>query len=294
MQNKAKNLFYEAFCAFLISLCVIPGYQLLGNLMLQFVATAVCCLVCLFVFDLLKIKAAVISHAIIAMTVFWTCFALYRQISLHISTADFSIKWLHLFYYDRPAMLFVVMFVCIIYFIVKLLIKHKNTDYIADYSRFIKNTTVCFIIYYIIILIYCFIMVRSKSAERPVPNLIPFKMITETFSSGYLDYELFFLFLGNIFIFLPLGIFVPAVKTNKTFLLLFPAALSIGIEVSQYFIGNGHPDVDDVILNILGFYLGILFRIIVDSILKKASKGKLRSFFIFSKNTADTHINQYS
>lgn len=282
MQNKAKNLFYEAFCGCLISLCVIPGYQLLGNLMLQFLATAACCLVCLILFDCLKIRATIISHSIIAMTSFWTCFALYRQVSLHVTTSDFSLKWLHLFYYDRPAMLFVVMFVCIIYFIVKLLIKHKDTDYIADYSRFIKNTTVCFIIYYIIILIYCFIMVRSKSAERPVPNLIPFKMITETFSSGSLDYELFFLFLANIFIFLPLGIFVPAVTTNKTFLLLFPVVLSIGIELSQYFIGNGHPDIDDVILNIFGFYLGILFKIIVDLILKKVSKGKFRSFFIFS------------
>lgn len=282
MLSKSRKNFFEILCSVCITLCVLPGYQLLGNLMAQVFASAFCCFILLIIFDFLKIKPHIIAHSLVVMTVFWIGVALFKQVSLHLASKDYTFEWIHLFYYDRPAMLFVVMFTCLIYFIVKLIIKQNDQKYITDYSKFIKITTVCFIVYYIIILIYCFILVRDITFTRPTPNLVPFKMIIGTFSLGRIDYELFFLFLGNIAIFLPLGVFISALTRNKIFLAVFPLVLSVSIEISQYLLGNGHPDVDDVILNILGFYLGIFIKIGIDYILFKASKGKFKSFFIFS------------
>lgn len=282
MLSKSREIFFEILCAVCISLCVIPGYLLLGNLIAQVFASAFSCLIFLIIFDLLKIKPNVISHSLVVMTVFWVGVALYKQVSLHITSKDFSFEWLHLFYYDRPAMLFVVMFTCLIYFIAKLIVKQNDRNYVTEYGKFIKTTTICFIVYYTIILIYCFILVRDITFTRPTPNLIPLKMIVGTFSLGRIDYELFFLFLGNIAIFLPLGVFVSALTRNKIFLAVFPLILSVCIEISQYLLGNGHPDIDDVILNVLGFYLGILIKLGIDFILFKASNGKFKSLFMFS------------
>lgn len=286
MQNNSIKCFIfnciKLLCMISITTCVIPGYMLLGNLPAQFFASTVACLVCLLLFDLVfKVRAEVFSYSLIVMTIFWVLVAIIKQICLQVINGRMTINWFHLFYYDRPAMLFVVQFTCILYFIVKLIKNQNNNEFLSSYRRFIKNTTVCFIVYYVIILIYCFILVRKITFNRPIPNLVPFDTIITSFSLGRIDYELLFLFLGNIAIFFPLGIFVSAVTKSKVFLIIFPIILSTGIELSQYFLGNGHPDVDDVILNVLGFYLGFLVYKLTNYVLIKVSDGRLKSFFIF-------------
>lgn len=272
----------KLLCMAGITMCVIPGYMLLGNLPAQIFASSAACLVCLLLFDLIfKVRAEVFSYSLIVMTVFWVTVAIIKQISLQITNGSLSVNWFHLFYYDRPAMLFVVQFTCMLYFIVKLIKNQNNNEFVSSYKRFIHNTTVCFIVYYVIVLIYCFILVREITFNRPMPNLIPFDTIITSFSLGRIDYELLFLFLGNIAIFFPLGIFVSAVVKSKVFIIVFPFFLSSGIEFSQYLLGNGHPDIDDVILNVLGFYLGFLVYKLTNYVLIKASDGRLKSFFIF-------------
>ncbi len=283
MQNKVCKLISELSCVILITLSVIPGFMLLGNLLAQVVASVISCFAALLLFDCaFNLKPLVFAKSLSIMTIFWIIVALIKQITLHMNSGGTDFNWFHLFYYDRPAMLFVVQFTCIIYFIVKLIIKRSDKNFINDYSKFIKHTTVCFVLYYLLILIYCFIIVREITFIKPTPNLIPFDTIYNSFSDERIDYELLFLFLGNIAIFLPLGVFLSALIKNKLILMIFPIALSVGIEVSQYYLGNGHPDIDDVLLNVLGFYIGILFKKIVDFILYKASKGTIKSFFIFS------------
>ncbi len=280
MFNKS-NAIAQMLSALFIVLSVLPGYYLYGNLILQVLITVVCTFLCLLIFDFFKTKAIIISRSLIIMTVFWTTVALIKQIILHINVGDYSLRWLHLFYYDRPALLFVIMFTTLAFYIIKL-IKNNNETFLKDYSSFLKSTISCMTVYYIIILIYCFILVRNITFVRPVPNLIPFYMIRETFAQETLDYKMFFLFLGNIAIFLPLGVCLSALSCKKTLLVIFPLFLSIGIEISQYLLGNGHPDVDDVILNILGFYLGIIIKRLVDLFIYKATRGKIKSIFIFN------------
>ena len=94
-------------------------------------------------------------------------------------------------------------------------------------------------------------------------------MFRVTFFSGSLDYERLILFLGNIAIFVPLG-YLLCHRLNrgglKTVLVLLPFVLSTAIEVSQYYFGMGHPDIDDVILNVIGFYIGVLLKLLFDKV----------------------------
>ncbi|HEV7684332.1 MAG TPA: VanZ family protein [Pyrinomonadaceae bacterium] len=70
---------------------------------------------------------------------------------------------------------------------------------------------------------------------------------------------------GNVALFLPLGILVPAGDRTCSLkrLLLIALCLSLGIETIQFvmrFLGNARAvDIDDVILNTLGAFLGFAF-----------------------------------
>ena len=66
--------------------------------------------------------------------------------------------------------------------------------------------------------------------------------------------------LGNIAIFIPIGFFLPLVdeKYKKIWIYILIAAIaSLLIEICQLFIGRSF-DIDDVILNTFGAYLGCL------------------------------------
>ncbi len=92
-------------------------------------------------------------------------------------------------------------------------------------------------------------------------NLIPFKVFYETyievFEKGNVYYFLIN-FLGNIVIFMPFGLFIPAlwgVNAKKTVAIGFLASLFI--ELCQMFLARG-TDVDDLMLNTVGALLGVI------------------------------------
>lgn len=280
-ENKLKKIFTQGLLSVFLILSVVPGFELIGNLFLQGFVTIVCTLIIILSADfLLKADAASVSNSLVISVLFWVFFALYKQIELHVTNNDKSLRWFMNFYYDKPALIFVVLIVCVLYYVFKLMISKKES-FASDYKLFIKKISVLFLVYYSLILIYSFYLIRDITFIRPEFNLKPFAMIEFTFTRGYMDYELIFLFLGNIAIFLPLGIFVSAFTKNKTLIILLPIILSSGIEFSQYFLGNGHPDVDDFMLNVIGFYMGVGIKTILDCFVHKSTKGKFTSFFIF-------------
>ncbi|MDF2544068.1 MAG: teicoplanin resistance protein VanZ [Herbinix sp.] len=93
-------------------------------------------------------------------------------------------------------------------------------------------------------------------------NLIPFHSIME-YLSGSSDTLRRFAFgnvVGNIVIFIPLGIYLSLFKKDRRVLinLLFICLVSIFIEIIQWVLGIGVSDIDDIILNGLSGFLGIL------------------------------------
>jgi len=101
----------------------------------------------------------------------------------------------------------------------------------------------------------------QRTLNRSI-NLIPFQSIME-FISGSSNNLRRFAFgnvVGNIIIFIPLGIYLPLLKKDKRVLinLLFIFLVSLSVEILQGLLGIGVSDIDDIILNCLGGCIGIL------------------------------------
>ena len=123
----------------------------------------------------------------------------------------------------------------------------------------------CCIIYIILL----FELVTSSDFNSYSNNFIPFKEIFRYELSSKLFYRNV---LGNIIIFLPFSYFTSYFcKINKFYFnLLVVFVTSLAIELIQIGIGRSF-DVDDIILNIIGGFVGYLVYIISRKILKKHS-----------------------
>ena len=104
-------------------------------------------------------------------------------------------------------------------------------------------------------------------------NIIPFQAILEFvklmfgghFSRGFNN------IVGNVFVFVPFGYFIPLLYKkckNVKIVLLAGFLVSLFFEICQYFLYLGSADIDDIILNLLGVILGFLFFKIVEKIYK--------------------------
>lgn len=92
-------------------------------------------------------------------------------------------------------------------------------------------------------------------------NLIPFKNITIFLTKDKSIRVIAVNIFGNILAFGPMGFLLPIIfpKTNKLLnMLILCTLISVFIEAIQYATAVGASDVDDVILNVFGGFLGIL------------------------------------
>lgn len=123
---------------------------------------------------------------------------------------------------------------------------------------------------YVILLIKVLLLSRVSLLEllsgqntsyRPV-NMIPFRSVMEYFTASSETVKTFSFgnVIGNILIFIPLGLYLPLIKKDKRAAtsLLFVFIVSLSVEVVQGLLGIGTADIDDVILNSLGGWIGIL------------------------------------
>lgn len=116
-----------------------------------------------------------------------------------------------------------------------------------------------------------FSMLFLKSHSLRAVNLVPFRILDgDPLSRAFLFSNL----MGNIALFLPLGVYLPLLRrdqriwTNLVWVLL----ISTAAELTQYLFQVGVTDIDDVILNGLGGLLGILLY----RLLLKLFKEKVR------------------
>jgi glycopeptide antibiotics resistance protein len=115
---------------------------------------------------------------------------------------------------------------------------------------------------YILFLIKLLILSRVSLSENRSINLIPFYSITEYISGSTSNLKRFAFsnVVGNIVIFVPLGLYLPLLKKDKRVItnLLFIFLVSLFVEIIQGLFGLGASDIDDIILNCLGGWIGIL------------------------------------
>lgn len=124
--------------------------------------------------------------------------------------------------------------------------------------------------------------IDNPNAHRPY-NVIPLVTISKYFMADQMSLlRRAGNILGNIYLFIPLGLLLPLVyrKANNILTMLFISLfLSIFFEAAQYTLASGSSDIDDVILNTMGGISGLLlFRLI-----RICSKNELfQSLLVFS------------
>lgn len=120
---------------------------------------------------------------------------------------------------------------------------------------------------YIYTFIICFL--RDPSKYNRTMNLVPFEgtfvMLKAFLNNPTGSFEAAMLFFGNLFIFMPAAFIVrnimPKAKTSTILLIgiLFP----LFAEGYQYIFACGDVDIDDVILNYIGYVLGFFIQKII-------------------------------
>lgn len=102
---------------------------------------------------------------------------------------------------------------------------------------------------------------NQRSLDRSI-NLIPFNSIKEYMFSNSATIKRFAFsnVVGNIIIFIPLGTYLSLFKKNKGVItnLILIFIVSLFVEITQWLLGIGASDIDDIILNCLGGLVGIL------------------------------------
>lgn len=99
-------------------------------------------------------------------------------------------------------------------------------------------------------------------------NIIPFYSIKNYLNHSYTGSFLYIF--GNLILLFPFGVFVKIIwnKISIRNALLTGLIISFSIEFIQYFIGRSS-DIDDLILNYLGFILGFLITKGIAALLKR-------------------------
>lgn len=129
----------------------------------------------------------------------------------------------------------------------------KTTDLIVNKKKLVLHEELlklCFIIY----ILCLFYVVTFQDVSWSSHNYIPFKEILRYEIGSKNFYKNIF---GNMLLFVPYGIFIAKyVKLKQPLIVgIISFITSLSIEVIQFLIGRVF-DVDDIILNVVGCYIG--------------------------------------
>lgn len=124
-----------------------------------------------------------------------------------------------------------------------------------------------FMLSFLLYSLILFYVVTFQDVNYGTNNFIPFKEIMRyEFGSSFFIHNV----LGNILLFIPFGFFVSFILRSKkpSYILIISIITSFVIEYVQLLIGRTF-DVDDILLNIVGGFLGYLVYLIIQVIYDK-------------------------
>jgi len=134
------------------------------------------------------------------------------------------------------------------------------------------------ILYHIIFVVYVLVVLkltvfRETTLEQRAVNLSLFTDLINVYKTGT-TWQFVRLFFGNILWFVPWGFMIPMIKKSDFgFVITTGFLFSFTIEDLQYFFKKGLFEIDDLILNTLGVFLGYLIYLLVMSLKKNRRKG---------------------
>lgn len=134
------------------------------------------------------------------------------------------------------------------------------------YSKTIQNIFLYSVSALYAVILYVFLLETrdffdvNREMHRSI-NLIPLHSIIDYLLGEDIGQRSFSLMnvYGNIILFIPLGIYLPMFKGDKRLGInvLWIFLLSLSVEIIQFIFGIGVSDIDDIILNTLGGFIGI-------------------------------------
>jgi len=120
---------------------------------------------------------------------------------------------------------------------------------------------------------------RPPGSERSF-NLIPFASISHYLFSGTSGVRSFAFgnIAGNVLLFIPLGSCLSVLtKSTMSRTMLIVASTSVAVEILQCVFAMGASDIDDVILNCLGGFIGIQFFLLLIVIVRDRDRDRART-----------------
>lgn len=137
----------------------------------------------------------------------------------------------------------------------------------------VTNIVLFVLSFFLIVLITCVL----RSNEKTGIYLIPFSILEQAriYKDVYNQMAL------NVLLFLPFGLSSPfclekRIKHPILITICFAVVLSVSVEFLQYVLRCGYSEVDDVILNTLGAFLGTLSYLMSRVVINKGRKGRDR------------------
>ena len=118
---------------------------------------------------------------------------------------------------------------------------------------------------------------RTPGSERSF-NLVPFATISHYLSRGGSGGRrlAFGNIAGNVLLFIPLGAYLSVLtKSTVARTMLIVASASVAVEIIQGVFGLGASDIDDVLLNCLGGFIGIQLLLLLKVMLR--DRGQVRT-----------------
>ena len=129
----------------------------------------------------------------------------------------------------------------------------------------------------IAVILWITIIGRDGTVENIITNQVLYSF--KTIKEDILNNGIFGNFLGNIMLFVPIGILFPLVIKRKRWqhILFIGAILSLVVETIQLITSRGFFEVNDIILNTLGAMVGYALLCLIDELFKKGSMNTNRN-----------------
>lgn len=211
----------------------------------------------------------------------WLGCVLSRQFRLQ-SEQGWPGYWIYCFYYDSLLTQGTV-WLCstLVVTVCRLFDKPMNR------RRFFRLSSAAFVIFYLFLLIYSFYLSRTKTDGSVFPLNLSFSTTIQMYLQKMKanPYEVWMMIFGNLFYFTPLGyIFAVALRRRRAavraaVIALFAPAAFFLLEYSQYLFQIGFCEMDDMLMNAFGFWLGAALAPLSDRVAQLVSKQRLPHFW---------------
>ncbi|MFK9090841.1 VanZ family protein [Bacillus salipaludis] len=171
--------------------------------------------------------------------------------------------WMRLLSYLHPVVLAVV-WMCVTLFMF-FVVYYVRKETIPISKNIIKSVMSLYSLCLLVLLFF-----RPANQEYSQINMIPFRTIIEFLSGNGSFLIAFYNITANIVLFVPFGVvtFMLVKNPSRHQLIFIPAGVILIIEAAQHLTRRGSMDIDDLILNLLGVWIGYGLYPVIQKVVK--------------------------